>query len=219
MDDQDRPVASLALMPPDLRVCFFGDSLVAGVGDVTILGWVGRVVASARRDGADLTGYNLGVRGETGPEVHARWQAEARARLARGDGHGVVVSFGVNDTLLDGGHQRALEPDSLAALGRIADQAQAAAWPLLVVGPTLVDDPGHNRRILGLSAAMADRCADVGIPWVKLAPDLVDDAWLAEVSSRDGAHPGYRGYERLSSAIHPAFADWLPSLAAASDPR
>ena len=197
-------------------MCFFGDSLTAGVGDVTTLGWVGRVVASARRDGADLTGYNLGVRGETGAEVHARLPAEAHPRLSRGDGSGVVVSFGVNDTIVDGGQRRALEPDSLAALERIADEAQAAGWPLLVVGPTLVDDPGHNQRILGLSAAMADRCAELRVPWVELAPGLDDDAWLAEVSSRDGAHPGYRGYERLSSAIYPAFADWLPSVAPAA---
>ncbi len=197
-------------------MCFFGDSLVAGVGDVTTLGWVGRVVASARRDGADLTGYNLGVRGETGSHVHARLQAEALPRLARGDGQGVVVSFGVNDTIVDGGQRRALEPDSLAALERIANQAQAAEWPLLVVGPTLVDDPGHNQRILGLSAAMADRCAGLDVPWVELAPGLDDDAWLAEVSSRDGAHPGYRGYERLSSAVYPAFAAWLPSLCVSS---
>ena len=203
-------------MPPDLRVCFFGDSLTAGVGDVTTLGWVGRVVASARRDGADLTGYNLGVRGETGGQVHSRLEAEALPRLARGDGHGVVVSFGVNDTIVDGGQRRAPEHDSLAALGRIADQARSAGWPLLVVGPTLVDDPGHNERILGLSAAMADRCAGLDVPWVGLAPALDDDAWLAEVSSRDGAHPGYRGYERLSSAIYPAFAAWLPSLCVSS---
>ena len=194
-------------------MCFFGDSLTAGVGDVTTLGWVGRVVASARRDGADLTGYNLGVRGETGGQVHARWQGEALPRLASGDGHGVVVSFGVNDTIEDGGQRRALESDSLAALQQLAEQAGAAGWPLLVVGPTLVDDPEHNRRILDLSAAMGDRCTEMDVPWVELAAHLDDDAWLAEVSSRDGAHPGYRGYERLGAAIYPTFADWLPSLA------
>ena len=33
---------------PSLRLCFFGDSIVAGFGDETQLGWVGRVVHAAR---------------------------------------------------------------------------------------------------------------------------------------------------------------------------
>ncbi|MFD2091988.1 GDSL-type esterase/lipase family protein [Blastococcus deserti] len=200
-------------MPPDVRVCFFGDSLTAGVGDDAALGWVGRVVAAARRAGADLTGYNLGVRGETGPEVEARWRREAEPRFRGGAVHGVVVSFGVNDTTVDEGQRRVAEFDTVAALGRIAERAEADGWPLLVVGPTLVDDPEQNRRIVELSAAMRGWSADSGVPYVEVAAGLDDAEWLTDVASGDGAHPSERGYDRLSSLIDPMFAAWLHELA------
>jgi lysophospholipase L1-like esterase len=50
----------------DLRVCFLGDSLTFGQGDESGRGWPGRVVLNARAAGVNLTGYNLGVRGDTG---------------------------------------------------------------------------------------------------------------------------------------------------------
>jgi hypothetical protein len=65
----------------DRRVLFFGDSLVAGVGDPEGRGWVGRVVEASFGAGMPLTAYNLGVRRETSVEIAGRWQAEAPPRL------------------------------------------------------------------------------------------------------------------------------------------
>ena len=45
---------------PDRRVLFFGDSIVAGVGDPEGRGWVGRVVAASFASGLPLTAYPLG---------------------------------------------------------------------------------------------------------------------------------------------------------------
>jgi lysophospholipase L1-like esterase len=198
---------------PSLRLCFFGDSIVAGFGDETQLGWVGRVVHAARRDGWDVTGYNLGVRGETGPQIAARWRGEAERRLCRADGYGVVLAFGVNDTVVDGDQRRVSASESLAVLSRIIEEATAAGWPLLVVGPTLVDDDQHNLRIVELSEAMGAACADRGVPFVEVAAGVRDDAWRRDVASRDGAHPTEHGYERLSRMIYPAVATWLPGCA------
>ena len=65
-----------------LTVAFVGDSFVAGVGDLDGLGWTGRLIASSRRPGLDLTGYPLGVRRQTSVDVAARWEAEVPARVA-----------------------------------------------------------------------------------------------------------------------------------------
>lgn len=65
----------------DMRICFFGDSVINGTGDDDGLGWVGRVVAQARRGGCDVTAYNLGIRRGTSADVAARWAGEARLRL------------------------------------------------------------------------------------------------------------------------------------------
>ena len=72
-------------MAAPIRVCFFGDSFVNGTGDDACLGWVGRACAAGRRNGMDLTCYNLGIRGDTSADVLRRWEHEARARLAPGD--------------------------------------------------------------------------------------------------------------------------------------
>ncbi|HUO23736.1 MAG TPA: hypothetical protein VMU59_14580, partial [Caulobacteraceae bacterium] len=69
----------MTLTRPDLRVCFLGDSFTQGTGDDAALGWVGRVVAAERGRGHDLTGYNLGVRGQTGADIAERAAAEAGA--------------------------------------------------------------------------------------------------------------------------------------------
>jgi acyl-CoA thioesterase I len=65
----------------DRRLLFFGDSLIAGVGDPTGRGWVGRVVAASFENGLPLTGYNLGVRRETSEQVAGRWHDEALPRM------------------------------------------------------------------------------------------------------------------------------------------
>jgi lysophospholipase L1-like esterase len=67
----------------DIRICFVGDSYVQGTGDDECLGWAGRLCASARRAGHNITYYNLGVRRETSTDITRRWLAECEPRLRR----------------------------------------------------------------------------------------------------------------------------------------
>src|SRR6476661_4475181 len=99
------------------------------------------------------------------------------------------MAFGVNDTITDGGKRRVPEAESVETLRLIAAQAASATWPLLVVGPTLVEDADHNGRILELSAAMGAAGAGLGVPFVEVAAGLRDDDWPRDVAARDGAHP------------------------------
>lgn len=47
----------------DVRVCVLGDSFVAGVGDMSGLGWVGRLAGRAAEKSVALTGYHPGAVG------------------------------------------------------------------------------------------------------------------------------------------------------------
>lgn len=206
-------------MLPDIRVAFVGDSFTAGVGDDLALGWVGRVVARARAAGWDVTGYNLGIRRETSVDIQERLVAEARPRLRDGDVHGLVVSAGVNDTTIVAGERRVGVRGTLAALDRTMDDAAVARWPLFVVGPALVGDAEQNARIVALSRSMAETCGERGVCYVEVAASLLgDEAWLAEVTSLDGAHPRAPGYERLADLVWPTFRQWLDRLAATAPP-
>jgi acyl-CoA thioesterase I len=137
----------------DRRLLFFGDSLVAGAGDPTGAGWVGRVVAGAFTSGLALTAYNLGVRGETSEQVASRWRAEALPRLLPGADCRIVLSFGTNDTSVEHDRVRVKADRSLAALATILEEAATIGLPSLVVGPAPVDEPGHNGRIRSLSGS------------------------------------------------------------------
>jgi acyl-CoA thioesterase-1 len=201
-----------------VRVCFIGDSYVAGVGDEAALGWVGRVVSRvvsrARVDGVDLTGYNLGVRRETSLDVERRFLAEVTPRLRDAIGLGVVLAVGINDTGIEDGVRRVEQADTLAALERIISHSAERGWSLLVVGPALIADRDQNERIAWLSAALHCHCDQRGIAFVEVADELQDDAsWWSEVDGVDGAHPTAIGYTRLTELIWPQFSRWLGRLA------
>ncbi len=100
----------------DLRICFLGDSFVAGVGDPEHSGWVGRVAARTHRGGHAFTGYNVGVRGQTSVEVLARARDECAQRLPHGCDGRVVISFGTDDTAWEGSALRVAADASAAAL-------------------------------------------------------------------------------------------------------
>jgi acyl-CoA thioesterase I len=195
----------------DRRLLFFGDSLVAGVGDPAGAGWVGRVVAEAFASGLPLTPYNLGVRGETSEQVASRWRAEALPRLLPGADCRIVLSFGTNDTSVEHDRVRVKADRSLAALATILEEAATLSLPTLVLGPAPVDDPEQNRRISSLSGSFAEVCAEHGVPFVSVVEQLLASAvWMEQVAAGDGAHPGAEGYDALADLV--LAGDWLDWL-------
>jgi hypothetical protein len=113
----------------DVRVCFLGDSFVAGIGDPQVRGWVGRVAERTVPLLGTMTAYNLGVRRDTSADVLARWADECARRLPPTMEGRIVVSFGVNDCAIEQG-QRRVEPaqslTNLAALVRPCRSLPAA---------------------------------------------------------------------------------------------
>jgi acyl-CoA thioesterase I len=196
---------------PDLRVCFVGDSFVAGVGDPEHLGWAGRLCAASERAGLPVTRYVLGVRRQTTAEVAERWAAECRPRLADGDWEPrVVLSTGVNDTTEVAGAPRSTPQESVTALTGMLTGAGAAGWPVLVVGPPAVADDVQNDRIADLDERFARACADHGVPYVPVVATLAaDPTWRAEVAAGDGAHPGAAGYAVLADLLRPSWERWV----------
>lgn len=195
------------------RALFFGDSLVAGVGDPTGLGWVGRTVAASFAAGTSLTAYNLGVRRDTSERVAARWHAEALPRLVESTDIRIVVSFGANDTTMEDGRLRVAPDQSTRALTTMLSEINDLGLPALVVGPAPVDDAAHNERSSNLSGAFSATCRQLGVPFVSVFDHLASSSvWSGEVSAGDGAHPGAAGYQILASLIcDGGLLSWLES--------
>lgn len=195
----------------DLRVCFVGDSFVAGVGDPEHLGWVGRLADQSGRAGRRLTAYNLGVRRQTSRDVGRRWLLECEQRLPAASDCRVVLSFGVNDTTDDGaGAGPRVQPhDSAAQLAEMLQTAAERGWAALVVGPPPVADVEHNQRIEQLNRLFRDQCHEAAAPYVSVFEPLrSDEVWMTEVHRGDGAHPAADGYRRFTELVWPAWNSW-----------
>jgi lysophospholipase L1-like esterase len=195
----------------DRRVLFFGDSFVAGVGDPSALGWVGRVAAAAHAAGCPLTSYNLGVRRDTSADVAARWRAEAWARMrAAQASYGVVFGLGTNDMTHEEGRLRVQPGHAVDNLGQMVDAARADGLDVFVVGPPPAGEPAHDARIQELSAAFAELAAQRAVPYAETAAALcASAAWTREAARNDGSHPGAGGYAELAELVLAAgWLDW-----------
>jgi|SRR5215469_709275 len=194
----------------ELRIAFFGDSLVNGQGDPDVLGWVGRVGAAAMARGHDVTIYNGGIRGDTSADVGVRWRDEALRRLPAEHPRALVFSFGVNDCL-DAANRLALEPaTSLANARQILAGAKALA-PTLMIGPPPIAEAAANARVKALNADFDALCRALAIPFLDVFASLQSaPVWMDGLA--DGAHPGRDGYQALAALVDrwPPWRAWLP---------
>lgn len=185
----------------DVRVCFVGDSFVAGTGDTRVLGWTGRVCARAIAHGFAVTHYNLGVRRDTSADILARWRQECRRRLPASVDGRVVLSFGVNDTDLENGTRRVDAAASVANARRIWDGARAE-FAVCTIGPPPVADAGHNERIAELSRALESAAAQTGTAFLPVFDALSSsEVWMTEVAENDASHPRAGGYDVLAALV------------------
>jgi acyl-CoA thioesterase-1 len=195
-----------------LRIAFIGDSFVAGTGDPAHLDWVGRACAAATARGHDVTGYNLGIRRDTGAEVRTRWAREAMARLPDARPRLLVFSFGVNDAIVEDGRRRVPLADTAANARAILTEARGFP-PLPFVGPPPTAEEALNTRVAELESRLAATCADLAVPFLHvLAPLLTASPWRGEAAAGDGAHPAAAGYAALAALVEawPAWRAHLP---------
>lgn len=175
----------------DVRLCVFGDSLVAGIGDPKGAGWVGRV--AERTTGVDLTVYALGVRDEPTEEVVVRVPVESAGRFARGEEARLVLATGFADALQE------IEPrQSAIALDFVLASVSA---PVLVVGPPPLGDAATTARLAELDAEYARTCDRRGVPYVQTFAPLVNRATWHKARAADGLHPNPAGYGMLARTI------------------
>ena len=186
----------------DVRVCFVGDSYVAGVGDGSGLGWVGRLASHAHAAGLPLTVYNLGIRGHTAVDVAERLPDEVTRRVKPGTDTRVVLAYGLNDVALAGGSVRVSAADSLAATSRSLGWLAASRLPAIFVGPPTIGEAAMDSRSEALDLLLAERAEAHAVGYVSVFGRLANDpVWLKEVRAGDGAHPGSPGYQRYFEAV------------------
>lgn len=185
----------------DIRICFVGDSMVAGTGDPEHLGWVGRVCAQAAAQGIALTAYNLGVRRETSSDIAKRWDQECTPRLPASSQTHVVFSFGVNDMTEESGRTRISTEHSVANLKAILAQAKMR-YQVMMIGPPPIAGAQQNERITALSGQYNVICKELKVPYLSVVEALsVNTTWMQQVAKSDGAHPQAEGYMEFAKLV------------------
>lgn len=189
------------MQPGDHRVCFVGDSFTQGVGDLTGLGWTGRVATAARAAGYDLTAYNLGVRRDTSTDIAVRWHVECDARFRVECTPYIVFSFGSNDMTATADSLRVSIPDSVENFLSIVGTAKKNCRTLFI-GPPPVGDQAQDNRIIALCSTYRQLAGEIGVPYLSLANDLSGDpVWRRAVFSSDDTHPGADGYALIAERV------------------
>ncbi len=186
----------------DIRICFIGDSFVNGTGDETYLGWTGLLCAAAAKAGdISLTSYNLGIRRNTSTDILHRWEQECSLRLPEFcEGH-IVLSCGINDMVVEGGHTRVPPVVSCKNVQQIL-QLASLKYKTIMVGPAPVWDDELNGRIKYISSAYAKIAEENGIPFIEIFSHLIaDQEYLQQSKSNDGYHPASQGYAKLANII------------------
>jgi lysophospholipase L1-like esterase len=183
--------------PAQVRICVVGDALVAGVGDLKALGWVGRVSARTPQDEMPVTMFALGVPGETTADLAARWWEESRRRFGSGmsgrPGPGGAATTGEDGEVgcrlvLGLGHGDATRglslPRSRLNLANVLDDAHSRGLPVFVVGPPPAGPPEQQARIEELSATFGDVCRRRDVPFVDTYTRLLTHLrWLTDLAA------------------------------------
>lgn len=192
--------------PRDVGLCFIGDGFVSGYGDPKALGWVSRVVGRTDPVDADLTAYNLGVRGASSADVMSRWRSECPPRWAGRSERRLIVGVGAEDVT-----QGITTARSRLNLANVLDEASSSGISTFVVGPTPTLDAEVNARLRVLAEAQADVCGRRDVLFVDcFAPLLSHDQWQSDLAAGDTVHPGQAGYGLIAWLV--LNGGWVPWL-------
>lgn len=182
--------------PPPERplILAFGDSLTAGYGLDSGLGFAPQLEASLRRHGIAATVADGGVSGDTSEAGKARlsWTLDGLDRTP----DLVVLELGANDML------RGLDPGlTHANLNAMMDELRRREIPVLVAGMRAAPnyDPAYIARFEAIYPALATKNA------AALYPFFLDGvAGSPALVQADGLHPTFAGVKRIVTGILPA---------------
>ncbi len=187
-----------------MRIGFFGDSFIAGIGDPSVKGWVGRLAESQ-----GFTAINRGVGGDTSTDVLKRWRAEAEADKPER----LVFSFGANDCLLTERKRITVGQVDRLKNAKAIMMAARAHWPVLFISPLPVaGDSAASNRIGEMARQLATVAQINGAAYVDIFDAVnTSDVWQQEALAGDGAHPAAGGYSLVADLVknHPVWQAWF----------
>ncbi|MDB6144460.1 MAG: tesA [Pseudomonas sp.] len=178
-------------------VLIVGDSISAGFGLDTRLGWVSLLEQRLKQQGITDTVINASISGDTS----AGGQARLPALLAAHKPEVVILELGGNDGLR--GQQPAILQQNLAAM---IDSSQAAGAKVLLLGMKL--PPNYGVRYNEAFAAVYGNLAQQ--KKVPLVPFFLEGVGgIPELMQADGLHPAVAAQVKLLDNVWPTLKPLL----------
>ena len=178
-------------------ILIVGDSISAGFGLDTRLGWVSLLEQRLEREGHDDRVINASISGDTS----AGGQARLPALLTEHKPDVVIVELGGNDGLR--GQPPAQLQQNLAAM---IDAAKTAGAKVLLLGMQLPPNygPRYTEAFAGVYTQLADEKQIALVPFF-----LEGVGGHPELMQADGLHPAAAAQQRLLDNVWPALKPLL----------
>ena len=142
----------------------------------------------------------LRIRRNTSEDILLRWEEECSLRLQNSCDGRIVISCGVNDTVIENERLRVSFEESVENIRKILKGAKK--YNVIMLGPPPIDDDTHNKRIKAISEAYENEANLLNVPFIELYSSLtIDNAYKKEISENDGAHPKSNGYKKISGIV------------------
>lgn len=203
------------------KLFFFGDSITAGAWDERG-GWCNRVIGSIMAQvlkGNDFycMPYNLGVSGDTAPDILIRMEEEVKNRCYLDDPYEpveIVFALGINDSCwqVNENQPRFTDEEFSKNIGALIDNAQKLAGRVSFIGLNAIDEKLVNpipwapdkaylsERVKKFEDIIAKICAAKNLSFL---PQF--DLWNARADVRDllidGVHPNSKGHAFLAEQM------------------
>lgn len=207
------------------KLFFIGDSITAGAWDDRG-GWAGRLIgqilsksktSEKKHQGFYCMPYNLGISGDTAPDVLRRLEKEVTARVyggAEDDTIQLVFAFGVNDSICDTvAHKNCYaDKEFQNDFHAIMKVAKKFTTNISFLGPLPVDEARVNpvpwvedraytsKNVQHFNTMIESLCAAHDVAFLSLF-----DKWnaLPDINDyfSDGLHPNSKGHALMAQQI------------------
>lgn len=201
--------------------CIFGDSIVYGNWDPEGGGWVSRLrkfldQKTASNSDDYFAVYNLGVSGETTPDLLKRFNIECEARLlGLEDNESAVIIFaiGINDSQFIHSENNLRTPpeDFKENLRNLVKLAQKITPRIIFAGLTPVDETKTtptlwntdksylNENIKKYNEVLKLVCKENNLLFIEIFEKLIE--WNYKELLEDGLHPNAGGHQKIFGIV------------------
>ena len=191
------------------NILVFGDSITFGFYD-TKGGWADRLKkylldkSINEKLEHDLKVYNLGISGDTSKEIIDRFDNETRPRNWTSQETVVIISIGLNDSILINGKNKIPIKESKKNIQLLLKKAKKYSKKILITGPTPVEESKvtpmpwspseswRNYNIRKYNELVKNICKQNKVDYVELFYLFYDNDYKKLLS--DGGHPNTQGH-------------------------